>query len=160
MKIILLFVLLSSQFLFSQNDEDYEFPTCKLEYKLNTENLNQLKTFDLIVTNKSNEKIKVAKTFSGMRVQAKNTEVFDVDSKVFVKIANTQTEVCFLYYKGRFDILKPNESKIYIFNIKDLFLVNKVLKINNQYKFQLWFDMIDLLKWKKNTKYSAGVFIS
>lgn len=152
MKFTLIIFVVFSQFCFSQEEDEYEIPRCKLEYQLNTKNLDSSKSFELIVFNRENRPLKIADTFLEMRIQAKNISVFKQDSNEFMPIRGNNVDVCFLDYKEKFVTLKPNESKTFNFNVRDLSLPSNVLSVGHKYRLQFWFDMIDLLKGSRNEK--------
>ena len=159
MKIIISFFLLCSQVLFSQKESKHEIPICKLDYKLNTENLAKNNTFDFIITNRENINIKIINTFPNIRIQAINVSSFDENMKKFVPSKTYQIDVNSVSYKEKFISLKTNQTKIYTINIKDLYLLSKVLDQEKKYKFNLWIDTIDLIKYK-NIKCYPNDFVS
>jgi hypothetical protein len=119
---------------------------CKLQYSFDSSKLKKDNTFELIITNINIKKIKVAKDFLEIRIQAEDVEIFDKGSGKYSGSKSNNSDVCFVDYKGSYKTLKPNESITYKINFKDLYLPSKILEEGNKYKMKLRFDMIDLLK--------------
>ena len=145
----------------AQNYEEKEIIDCKLKYEIDTFSLSKSRNINLKITNLDSRNLKISNEFSDMRIQAVNVEKFDNNLNKFIELKNNFTDVNCTNCYGKYVNLKPNKSITYELNLDKMYLMNKRLSSSNtKYKFNLFFDTIDLLKYSNSPKCYSSSFES
>ncbi|MFY1047054.1 hypothetical protein [Chryseobacterium sp. GP-SGM7] len=138
MKFKLIFCfLIFSFFTFAQSGKC----TIKINYNLSEVKENGIISFS--ATNLSNKNIKVLKSFHDYKAQLENIFYVDSDGNLLPK--NLGTADIDFFKQDKTVVLKPNESRIYKINIFETLQGSKYLRAEYSYKFDVWFNFIDLV---------------
>ena len=132
--------------------QESELKSCNVKYKIDTTGLHESGFFKLQITNLELVKLKIPRTFSMMRIQAQNLEIYDRELEKFIKAKTSFVDVnCSKCNEKQFKT-KPNETFIYNLDINKLYLLKKELNQKKaKYKFNLFFDSIDF-RYNQNKK--------
>ncbi|WP_154656855.1 hypothetical protein [Epilithonimonas tenax] len=157
-KIFVLILFLQFVTLFSQK---VEINNCNLKYEIDTIGLSKTGILKLNITNKESQKLKISDVFHEVYIQPIEVEKFEASLNNFDKIQKSIIDVNCLDCFGKFKNLKPNNSISYSININESKFFKKVLKQSKTtYRFNIWFDTIDLIKYSKSQKCFAQNFTS
>ena len=128
---------------------------------MDTIGLSRTGTIKLILINNSPHKLKISDEFSDIRIQPINVEKFDSKSNNFDVIRKSISDVNCLNCFGKYKTLKPEERINYFINLYDSHFFKKVLTLEKTtYRFNIWFDTIDMLKHSKKDKCFFKDFVS
>ena len=118
----------------------------KIEYDIST-----VKTdgnIKILVKNIGNEKTKIIKDFSSYKVQMLNILIYSKNLDKYIPM-NVGTADIDFFFPEKTQKIKPKETKSYTINIFETFQGNKYLNNKNSYHFDLNFDFISLVDYKK-----------
>ncbi|MFC4162231.1 hypothetical protein ACFOWU_01095 [Epilithonimonas zeae] len=155
-----LFILMFFKFLhlFAQESNSRK---CNLIYEVDTIGLSKTGIVNLNITNKELYGLKLSDIFHEVYIQPINVEKSENKSNIFYETSKSISDVNCLDCFGKFKNVKPNKTISYSINLDESKFFKKVLSSRStKYRFNIWFDTIDLLKNSTKSKCYVGSFTS
>ncbi|REC72488.1 hypothetical protein DRF58_02475 [Epilithonimonas hispanica] len=146
---------------FNSYAQEVNIDYCNLKYEIDTVGLSKTGILRLNITNNELVKLKISDEFSEVRIQPINVEKFEKNLNQFDKIPKSIIDVNCLNCFGKFKNVKPNTTISYSININDSKFFKEILtQAKATYRFNIWFDTIDMIKYSKSKKCFSRSFTS
>lgn len=159
MKLFFITILLFSFSIVFSQEKDWE--NCNIKYEIDTIGLSKTGTIKLSLINKGAHKLKISDKFSDIRIQPINIEKFNSKSNNFDVIRKSISDVNCLNCFGKYKKLKTDETITYSINLNNSHFFKKILTQNkSKYRFNIWFDTVDMIKYSTKDKCFLEDFVS
>ena len=147
-KAFLIVMILNSFLFFAQRIEN----KCALQIETDITDISNLGNIMVKVKNTGLKKVKINKTYRPFNIQLSNIKFYNEASKEYETIKSNFADINF-GVKHKTNVLKSNEIKTFIVNVKETYQGKKLLNPNHKYVFDL---RIDFYNFTQNNCHLSG----